>query len=114
MGYYTYFTLEMENLDDESNVTEEEVINTLIKESAWFDEWDREKDFDSLFNDDLKWYDWKDDMEKVSLSFPNVVFTLMGRGEEYDDLWKCIFYKGRSFYSQGKIVYDEPPASFFE
>lgn len=34
MGYYTYFTLEMENLSDESNVTEEEVVEALIKESA--------------------------------------------------------------------------------
>lgn len=114
MGYYTYFEMEMENLDDESNVTEEAVIKTLIKESEWFDWVDREKDFDSFFKSDLKWYDWKDDMKKVSLSFPNVVFTLIGRGEEYDDIWKCIFYKGKSFYCPGKIVYDEPPASFFE
>lgn len=114
MGYYTYFEMEMKNLGDESNVTEEAVIKTLIKESEWFDWADREKDFDSFFKSDLKWYDWKDDMKKVSLSFPNMVFTLIGRGEEYDDIWKCVFYKGKSFYSPGKIVYDEPPASFFE
>ena len=114
MGYYTYFEMEMENLDDNSNVTEEEVIKTLIKESAWFDEWDRGKYFEELFYDGLKWYDWEDDMKKVSLSFPNVVFSLMGRGEEYDDLWKCVFYKGKSFYSPAKIIYDEPPMSFFE
>ena len=114
MGYYTYFEMEMENLDDNSNVTEEEVVEALIKESAWFDRFDSGKDFEGLFNDGLKWYDWEDDMKKVSLSFPNVVFTLMGRGEEYDDLWKCYFYKGRSFYSPAKIIYDEPPMSFFE
>lgn len=114
MEYYTYFEMEMENLDDESNVTEEEVVETLIKESTWFDSFDRGEDFDGLFIYELKWYDWKDDMEKVSLSFPNVVFTLMGRGEEYDDLWKCVFYKGRSFYSPAKIIYNEPPESFFK
>ena len=114
MGYYTYFEMEMENLDDESNVTEEEVVEALIKESAWFDSFDRGKDFEELFNDGLKWYDWEDDMKAVSLSFPNVVFTLWGRGEEYDDLWKGFFYKGRSFYSPAKIIYDEPPMSFFE
>lgn len=52
-------------------------------------------------------------MKKVSLSFPNTVFTLWGRGEECDDLWKGFFYKGRSFYSPAKIIYDEPPMSFF-
>ena len=114
MGYYTYFEMEMENLDDNSNVTEEEVVETLIKESTWFDEWDRGKDFEELFYDGLKWYDWEDDMKAVSLSLPNVVFTLTGRGEEYDDLWRCFFYKGRSFYSPAKIIYDEPPMSFFE
>ena len=114
MGYYTYFEMEMENLDYESNVTEEEVVKTLIRESAWFDRFDSGKDFDGLFNDSLKWYDWEDDMKKVSLSFSNVVFILWGRGEEYDDLWKCYFYKGRSFYSPAKIIYDEPPMSFFE
>lgn len=114
MGYYTYFEMEMENLSDESNVTEEEVVEALIRESAWFDSFDRGKDFEELFNDGLKWYDWEDDMKAVSLSFPNVVFTLWGRGEEYDDLWKGFFYKGRSFYSPAKIIYDEPPMSFFE
>lgn len=115
MGYYTYFKMEMENLNDESSVTEEEVVKTLIEESDWFDSrFDSGKDFDGLFNDSLKWYDWEEDMKAVSLSFPNVVFTLMGRGEEYDDLWKGFFYKGRSFYSPAKIIYDEPPVSFFE
>lgn len=114
MGYYTYFEMEMENLNDESSVTEEEVVKTLIEESDWFNWADGEKDFDSLFNDSLKWYDWEEDMKRVSFSFPNVVFTLMGRGEEYDDLWKCVFYKGKSFYSPARIIYDEPPMSFFE
>lgn len=114
MGYYTYFEMEMENLDEESNVTEEEVIETLIEESEWFNRFDREKDFDSFFSDGLKWYDWEEDMKRVSFSFPNVVFILTGRGEEYDDLWRGFFYKGRSFYSPAKIIYDEPPESFFE
>ena len=114
MGYYTYFKMEMKNLDDESNVTEEAVIKTLVKESEWFDWAKEEKYFDNLFWDTLKWYDWEDDMKRVSLSFPNVVFTLTGRGEEYGDHWRYVFYKGKSFYSPGKIVYDEPPASFFE
>lgn len=53
MGYYTYFEMEMKNLDDESNVTEEAVVEALIKESAWFDEYDRGKDFDGLFSEGL-------------------------------------------------------------
>jgi len=40
------------------------------------------------FDEEIKWYDHRKDMLKLSLEFPDVLFTLSGAGEEPGDLWK--------------------------
>jgi len=43
-----------------------------------------------------KWYDWREHMQTVSLSFPGVLFTLSGEGEEAGDQWIAWFRDGAS------------------
>jgi len=45
--------------------------------------------------DDAKWYSWDEDMTKLSLAYPDVIFELYGDGEETDDVWKAVFYRGK-------------------
>lgn len=49
---------------------------------------------DSL-EDSCKWYDHEEDMRRLSLKFPDVVFTLNGEGEEAGDVWVKYFRNGK-------------------
>ena len=44
---------------------------------------------------DAKWYQWDQDMAKLSLAYPDVIFELLGDGEETDDVWKALIYRGK-------------------
>ena len=56
------------------------------------------------FEEPRKWYDYKNDMKKLSLAFPTTYFLLYGVGEEPGDVWKAYFYNGKAFL----IFEDEP------
>lgn len=45
---------------------------------------------------DVKWYEWRNDLSELSRSFPNITVDLEGRGEEPGDLWKARFRNGDS------------------
>jgi hypothetical protein len=80
MGYYTDFSLTWNPRDE--NVPS----NPLYPEI--FDE-------DGGAYDSHKWYEWQEDMRKLSAQFPCVVFTLYGVGEAIDDEWLAYFKGGK-------------------
>lgn len=45
--------------------------------------------------DTMKWYEHEEDMLKVSLAFPGVLFRLDGEGEEAGDKWIKFFRNGK-------------------
>ncbi len=51
-----------------------------------------------------KWYSHEDDMRKLSIYFPNVLFTLSGEGEESGDIWEKHFLNGKTQHCKAKIV----------
>lgn len=55
----------------------------------------------------MKWYDYEEDMCKLSKLFPSVLFTLEGFGEERDDMWREYFFNGKCQYAPGRVVYEE-------
>jgi hypothetical protein len=57
------------------------------------------------FNDN--WYSWKEDFERVSRAYPQVLFEVFGAGEESGDIWKARFRGGVSEIIHAKIVFDE-------
>jgi hypothetical protein len=59
------------------------------------------------FGRSCKWYDWEKDMRLLSASFPNVLFTLEGNGEENVDIWIAYFKGGKSQICKAKITFDE-------
>lgn len=110
MGYYTDFTLKIEG--------PEEMIQEM-RES----EFKSETDYGPLFNNfylreaglyywtEVKWYEYREDMERISKRNPDLFFTLWGDGEEGGDLWVAYFYQGASERFEARIIY---PGTTFE
>lgn len=46
-------------------------------------------------------------MREVSRLCPNVLFTLWGRGEDWDDSWKAYYLNGKMQFAPGEMVYLE-------
>lgn len=94
MGYQTDFELTF----DAPGL--EEVIYAKLKDISGY-----------IFNDSYiysaKWYDHDKDMLTLSLAYPDILFTLEGKGEESDDIWISYYQNGKTQYHQAKIVYPE-------
>ena len=81
MGYYTKFEMGFKG-----KATEEEIIAALKEINPGYFNYDVDN-LDTLFEEEMKWYDATSDMIKLSNRFPDALFELSGKGEEYDDIW---------------------------
>ena len=52
--------------------------------------------YDPLDSGEVKWYDWREQCEKISAMYVNAEFYIDGQGQEADDQWRCFFKAGRS------------------
>ena len=96
MGYYTNYTLSVQNANGKESEIEERIqgISGSIGLS-----------FDRVYN--CKWYNHFKDMETVSKEFPDVTLFLEGDGEEQGDVWKAIFKDGKSKVVKPEVVWPE-------
>lgn len=110
MGYYTYFTLETKN-----KINLVEFIKFCLKERKEndhnfmypfdftefliesFDYANEKICLDIETDKRVKWYDYVDDMKKLSQNFPDVIFKLHGEGEDRMDMWIHYFCNGKSY-----------------
>lgn len=53
-----------------------------------------------------KWYENEEDMRALSASFPGVLFTLRGKGQEAGDLWVKYFRSGKCQLAPARIEFD--------
>jgi len=99
MGYYTSYNLQVEPADTI------EFIRAAMKQDAY-------SDLDGLASCqyrqsfgcyEAKWYNWEEDMKKLSALFPDVTFTLTGDGEEAEDSWKTVFKGGEVLSSDHTV-----------
>lgn len=96
MGYYTDYTLSVENADGK----EEDIEGRIQDISGYTD-----LSFEGVHN--CRWYNCFKDMEAVSLEFPDVTFYVEGEGEEQGDMWKAILKNGKSKVEKPQIVWPE-------
>ena len=85
MGYYTEYEISVTG----TNGIEEDLIESRIQQISGY----TGLSFKSTCN--CKWYDMKEDMQKVTLEFPQVTFFVEGNGEEQGDIWKAVFKNGK-------------------
>ena len=96
MGYYTDFNLTATNVKTDQT---EDLKNEIQK--FYF----LENGFDSFeWFGNAKWYDCDSDMKLLSAKFSDVLFTLRGSGEAYDDLWIHYFKNGLAMYDGLQII----------
>lgn len=102
MGYYTYFSLTVDNAPGQTADLEaiDDVVRTEFRDV-----------FDSLelgsYGGEAKWYDWEPDMVKLSRRFPEALFYLEGDGESRDDIWGWYFLNGWVQTNGIEVVYNQ-------
>lgn len=102
MGYYTNYTLSIENETVSQNVLAEidaemEKMNMLDGSFCDYSQWFGEG----------KWYEHDDDMLLLSTKFPEILFCLDGDGEDFEDIWRTYYQNGRMQHCPASIVYDD-------
>ena len=107
MGYYTYYDLEMHPAQTEDRWNEiRRAILAEIYECAPADV--TEAEIECFLQDSLKWYNYDEDMRRISLAYPDITFVLSGEGEEVEDMWKAYYNNGESEHIDAELVYPEP------
>ena len=95
MGYYTEYNL---NCDREELIEELRHscvdANYAIDDKGCYKEW-------------AKWYHHEEDLIAFSSKYCNVLFKLIGKGEDRDDIWIKYFRCGKMQICPAIITYDE-------
>lgn len=92
MGYETKYTFEFTS--DSVYCEEDDLIEDIEDVSGY-----------NIFHS-VKWYDHEKHMLTVSLKHPEILFTLMGDGEDADDIWVKYFKNGKIQVAKGVITYE--------
>lgn len=102
MGYYTNYSLKYEpfNPDTEARFKKVYLAQTEYGIRSAVDE-------NGYTRDSLKWYEWPNDMKRVSELLPDLLFTLHGEGEETGDMWNAYFLGGKVHYAPAEVFF--PP-----
>jgi len=102
MGYYSRFEI----TQPKNPVSYEEAKDYLEEISNYtFDNYN-----DILISDDAKWYDYREDMAKLSAKFPDTVFKVHREGEEAGDIEDTYYYHGMiQSVVKVEIKLPEPP-----
>jgi hypothetical protein len=104
MGYYTDFTLSAEGKGpvwDKLMRAKDKLVFSSGNYDFVLGEW-----LDRNYSQNIKWYEYEEDMKQLSKEWPNVLFILEGDGEETGDLWKAWFRNGGMHKLEAKIVFE--------
>ena len=56
---------------------------------------------------ETKWYEHETDVKSVSTEYPDVIFALIGDGEDSGDQWIKYFKNGKMQICRAKITFDD-------
>lgn len=104
MGYYSYYELEVEGPKEQL----EKLTKLLNNEGDWhFPYYEVHRAYFEEHRDSTKWYEYQDDLKRLSLEFPNLLFTLKRSGEETGDLEMSYYKGGKMQVCPAKITFDK-------
>ena len=110
MGYYTKYSLETNELEEENPLTYEGCvipIGRITLEKHVRNITDCYSGC-SFFAQKVSWWDHEENMREYSMRFPNTLFILRGLGENgISDLWVKFFKNGKMH--EGKIEVTHEP-----
>ena len=92
MGYITYFTINLVEGDEQQY---EEFLEKLDARTGL--------SFSHDNTQEGKWYDYGDDMAKLSRKYPALLLQLGGQGEETEDLWRQRFRNGETEIARARF-----------
>ena len=104
MGYYSNFEITIAN----EKASVEEIYETLSQISGYEANY---LDDDILLLNDIKWYNWKNDMIELSKQFPWAVIGVSRFGEDNLDWEVSLFINGKEF---NKSIEDVNPATILK
>ena len=105
MGYYTYFNLRVtetphlfngKSISNESELEIAQKLCNILYDGDVLPKVLYRTPLEYVFDDEMKWYDCKQDMKELSKQYPEFYFWLSGDGEESDDYWVACFHNGKS------------------
>jgi len=98
MGYYTYYSLEVDPDTAIPDIVEALKNNPGLADTNLYGyalDWGNPYDGMIPPLDNAKWYEHNENMLILSKLFPQVLFTLSGEGEESGDLWRTKYQDGK-------------------
>ena len=110
MGYYTSFTVEIGNplnIPQEKYDNDFKIINKFFLGFMY-------PNNDNSWSENLKWYNWQEEMAALTLQFPDYDFYIEGTGEENDDMWHAVVWRGHVYRKYAEIIYPELPKPWEE
>ena len=118
MGYCTRFEMAAKEATTGYDVDPriEAEIAKKIYEDVWgcmsYRGWSPDS-FDSIFGDEMKWYNHEDDMIALSKEYPDIIFVLEGVGEEFPDAWRMWVCNGELEKVHAEVIYPMPQNAKF-
>lgn len=103
MGYYTRYMINSPSIEEWTD----EVKKSLSEiQPSYFPKLSDVDDLLDYMMDDSKWYDHEEDMTKLSIRHPTLLFELYGKGEDGEQ-WKKYFKNGKSFTTYATVTFEE-------
>lgn len=99
MGYYTSYSLEVLNVENEL-----EIIDNLRKTSEYAD---HALDDEGNTEEPCKWYEHEEELIEFSKKYPDALFKLSGEGEEAGDIWQTYFKNGKKQNIKAKVTFED-------
>lgn len=101
MGYYTRY-----KLIEPKRPTLEELKMLVQIQPDYFPDIRFAEELWNGDMDEMKWYDYEQDMLQLSREFPDVLYVLHAEGED-GERWRTYFKGGKSQTVEAKIIFDE-------
>lgn len=107
MGYYTHYTIDIVGTKDFEE--KKKIIKEVNEVSGYGELFHHERNNGSFDTEEsVKWYDWDDDVKEISAKYPELLFVILGDGEEDDDYWKCFFKAGKADMCSATVRIEYP------